>query len=129
MSRNGTYAHPNRLLNSPLVRFAYAGAVVARTLGPYQLLGLRRKRLSDEEYERKLADLHTRGAQTVYDAVIRLQGLMIKIGQTTGSRPDVFPPQYASVLASTGPRAATAMVRDAAAHREAARPAEQRSLR
>ena len=56
------------------------------------------KRLSDEEYERKLADLHTRGAQTVYDAVIRLQGLMIKIGQTIGSRPDVFPPQYASVL-------------------------------
>lgn len=98
MSRNGRYSHQRRFLNSPVVRFAYAGATVARTLGPYQVLNLRRTKLTDEEYDRRLNELHARGAQTVYDAVIRLQGLMIKIGQTIGSRPDVFPRQYADVL-------------------------------
>lgn len=95
---SATAPYTRRLLNSPAVRFAYAGAVVAQTLGPYQLLGLRQKHMSDAEYEAKLGELHTGGAHRVYDAVLRLQGLMIKIGQTIGSRPDVFPAPYTDIL-------------------------------
>ncbi len=90
MSATAPCAHHNRLLNSPAVRFAYAGVVAAQTLAPYQLLGLRERRFSPAEYEQKLNELHTGGAHRVYNAVLRLQGLMIKIGQTIGSRPDVI---------------------------------------
>jgi predicted unusual protein kinase regulating ubiquinone biosynthesis (AarF/ABC1/UbiB family) len=54
--------------------------------------------MSDAEYEQQIEELHTSGAHHVYDAVLRLQGLMIKIGQTIGSRPDVFPAPYTDIL-------------------------------
>jgi aarF domain-containing kinase len=92
------YSHRGRLLNAPAVRFAYAGGVAARTLVPYRLLRLRRHRLSEGDYAARLERLHANGAHTVYDAVLRLQGLMIKIGQTIGSRPDIFPAPYTDVL-------------------------------
>ena len=59
---------------------------------------LRRGRLSAEKYEERLSAYHTRSARQIYDAVLRLQGLMIKIGQTIGSRPDTFPEEYVRVL-------------------------------
>ncbi len=83
---------------APLTRFAYAGAVVARVLGGYRMLAWRRRNMSDEEYEQELRAHHERSAQQIYDGVVRLQGLMIKIGQTIGSRPDTFPHEYVSIL-------------------------------
>ena len=41
---------------------------------------------------------HERSAERVFAAVVRLQGLMIKIGQTIGSYPALFPPEYIRVL-------------------------------
>ncbi|MEX0684268.1 MAG: AarF/UbiB family protein [Dehalococcoidia bacterium] len=81
-----------------LLRMAYSGALGARVVGSYKLLSLQRSRHSDEEYARRLARLHEQNAEALYNAVIRLQGLMIKIGQTIGSRPDVFPAEYVRVL-------------------------------
>ncbi len=87
-----------QLLEARPLRFAYAGGLVASILAGYKLLSLRRGRLSQEEYAEKLSAYHTRSAQQIYDAVLRLQGLMIKIGQTIGSRPDTFPEEYVRVL-------------------------------
>ena len=87
-----------QLLEMRPVRFAYAGGLVASILAGYKLLSLRRGRLSAEKYEERLSAYHTRSARQIYDAVLRLQGLMIKIGQTIGSRPDTFPEEYVRVL-------------------------------
>lgn len=81
-----------------LFRFTYAGATAARILAGYKLLALRRSRMSGAEYEERLRRHHLRSAERIYRGVLRLQGLMIKIGQTIGSRPDVFPEEYARVL-------------------------------
>jgi predicted unusual protein kinase regulating ubiquinone biosynthesis (AarF/ABC1/UbiB family) len=80
------------------VRFAYAGGLVASILAGYKLLSLRRGSLSAEEYQERLSAHHNRSAQLIYEGVLRLQGLMIKIGQTVGSRPDTFPQEYVRVL-------------------------------
>jgi len=87
-----------RLREMPLARFAYAGALVAGILAGYKLLSLRRHYLAPGEYQERLNAYHARSAKQIYDAVLRLQGLMIKIGQTIGSRPDTFPAEYVRVL-------------------------------
>jgi len=79
-------------------RFVYAGSVSARILARYKWLSLRRSRMSDEEYAARLSAAHQRGARQVYNGVIHLKGLMIKIGQTIGSRADIFPEEYVRVL-------------------------------
>jgi predicted unusual protein kinase regulating ubiquinone biosynthesis (AarF/ABC1/UbiB family) len=89
---------PSFLREMRPVRFAYAGGLVASILAGYKLLSLRRGRLSDEEYKEQLSAYHSRSADHIYDGVLRLQGLMIKIGQTIGSRPDTFPEEYVRVL-------------------------------
>jgi predicted unusual protein kinase regulating ubiquinone biosynthesis (AarF/ABC1/UbiB family) len=88
-----------QLLEMRPLRFAYAGGLIASILAGYKLLWLRRGSLSSEEYQQRLRAYHTRSARQIYDGVLRLQGLMIKIGQTIGSRPDTFPEEYVRVLA------------------------------
>ncbi len=87
-----------RLRELRLVRFAYAGAVVARVLVGYKLLALRKGRWSPEKYQHRLSVYHLNSAKRIYNGVLRLQGLMIKIGQTLGSRPDMLPEEYIRVL-------------------------------
>ena len=79
-------------------RFAYAASVITRILARYKLLSMRRNRMSEEEYTRRLTAAHEKGARQVYKGVIHLKGLMIKIGQTIGSRADIFPEEYVRVL-------------------------------
>jgi predicted unusual protein kinase regulating ubiquinone biosynthesis (AarF/ABC1/UbiB family) len=86
------------LRENRVFRFTHAATTAARILSGYKMLSLRKKRMSPEEYDRRLRDHHRRSADRIYRGVLRLQGLMIKIGQTIGSRPDVFPEEYASVL-------------------------------
>src|SRR5216117_225021 len=86
------------LRENRVFRFSYAATTAARILSGYKLLAMRKKGMSLEEYDRRLRAHHRRSAQRIYRGVLRLQGLMIKIGQTIGSRPDVFPEEYASVL-------------------------------
>ncbi len=87
-----------RLREIRAFRLAYAGAVAARVLAGYKFISLRRGRMSPEEYQERVHAHHTRSAQRVYDGVLALQGLMIKIGQTIGSRADIFPEEYVRVL-------------------------------
>ncbi len=81
-----------------LYRLAYAGLVAARILFAYRALAARKKRLTDEQYKQRLSALHISSAQKIYDAALSLQGLMIKIGQTFGSRGDLLPVEYIQVL-------------------------------
>jgi predicted unusual protein kinase regulating ubiquinone biosynthesis (AarF/ABC1/UbiB family) len=41
---------------------------------------------------------HTRSAQMIYDTAVRLRGLPIKTGQFLGSRADILPDEYISIL-------------------------------
>lgn len=86
------------LRENRIFRFTYAATTAGRILAGYKLLSLRKKRLTPEEYERRLREHHRRSAERIFRGVVSLRGLMIKIGQTIGSRPDVFPEEYASVL-------------------------------
>ncbi len=88
----------SRIRENRLYRFAYAASLIARILTGYRLLALRRGRMPEAEYERRLKDQHRRNAERVYKGVLHLQGLMIKIGQTIGSRADIFPEEYVRVL-------------------------------
>ena len=63
-----------------LARFTYAGGLVAGILAGYRLLSLRKDNLGAEEYERRVRAHHVRSAEAIYSGVLRLQGLMIKIG-------------------------------------------------
>lgn len=84
-----------RVREHPLVRFGYAAWIAARVIGGYRLLTLRhRLRLGVPDREAAVRAHHRRGAQLVYDGVVRLQGLMIKIGQTLGSNPASVPLEY-----------------------------------
>jgi predicted unusual protein kinase regulating ubiquinone biosynthesis (AarF/ABC1/UbiB family) len=79
-------------------RFSYAATTAARILAGYKLLAMRKDRLTPDEYDKRLRKHHRRSAERIYRGVVNLRGLMIKIGQTIGSRPDVFPEEYATIL-------------------------------
>ena len=81
-----------------VVRLGYAGAVAARILTGYKTLDTRKNRMSDDEYDRRVRRHHEKSARRIYRGVLRLQGLMIKIGQTLGSRPDLLPQEYVQTL-------------------------------
>ena len=81
-----------------LLRFAYAGFIGARIVLGYRLLDFRGRRMAADALEARLKERHARSAQRIYNCVLRLQGLMIKIGQTIGSRPDLFPEEYSRIL-------------------------------
>ncbi len=69
-----------------VVRLGYAGGVAARILGGYKALESRKSRMSEDAYDRRVRRHHLKSAHRIYRATLRLQGLMIKIGQTLGSR-------------------------------------------
>jgi predicted unusual protein kinase regulating ubiquinone biosynthesis (AarF/ABC1/UbiB family) len=81
------------------VRTVYGVSIAARVLGGYRLLKLhRRLRPGARDWERAVRRYHERGAGRVLRGVVRMQGLMIKIGQSIGSNPAAFPMEYISVL-------------------------------
>jgi predicted unusual protein kinase regulating ubiquinone biosynthesis (AarF/ABC1/UbiB family) len=81
-----------------VVRLGYAGGVAARILGGYKALEMRQSRMSEDAYDRRVRRHHEKSARQIYRGVLRLQGLMIKIGQTLGSRPDLLPQEYIQTL-------------------------------
>ena len=81
-----------------VVRLGYAAGVAARILGGYKALDARRKRMSEDEFDRRTRRHHRQSARRIYRGTLRLQGLMIKIGQTLGSRPDLLPQEYVQTL-------------------------------
>ncbi|MBI1814421.1 MAG: AarF/ABC1/UbiB kinase family protein [Deltaproteobacteria bacterium] len=47
---------------------------------------------------RRRSAIHRRNAQRIFDAAIALRGLLIKMCQVIGTRSDIFPPEYVTVL-------------------------------
>ena len=89
-----------RLLSVPAVRFAYVTALAIRVISGYKLIALRhRLGLGIRDRDAAIRAHHTRSAQRVLQGVFRLQGLLIKIGQTIGSNPTAIPLEYIAVLA------------------------------
>lgn len=87
-----------RLREMSVHRSLYAGFIGARIILGYKMLSRRQGSMAPEEYERKIRERHARAAEQIYSAVLSMQGLMIKIGQTIGSRPDLFPEEYVRML-------------------------------
>jgi len=81
-----------------VVRLGYAGGMAARILLDYKALEMGQRRMSEDEYNRRLRRHHRQSARRIYRGTLRLQGLMIKIGQTLGSRPDLVPQEYVQIL-------------------------------
>lgn len=97
MSRIGGV--PARLRERPAVRFSYAAALAAGIVGGYKLIDARhRLRLGVPDRDAAVHAHHRASARRVYHGAVRLQGLMIKIGQTIGSNPVGFPIEYVEVL-------------------------------
>jgi aarF domain-containing kinase len=99
MSHRTREALERRLRESPTIRSAYAVALGANVLGGYKLIDLRhRLRLGAGDREAARRRHHSRSARRLYQTVVRLRGLMIKIGQSIGSYPAAFPPEYVAKL-------------------------------
>ena len=81
-------------------RFLAVSSLAARVYLGYKAITLRQRRLSlpaDEAEARRRAH-HAWSAQELYNLAVRQQGLLIKFGQMLGSRPDLIPDEYVSVL-------------------------------
>ena len=92
-------ATPPALRDIGVLRLGYASAVAVRVLLGYRALAAGKDGFSESVYDARLSRHHARSARRIYHSVLRLQGLMIKIGQTLGSRPDLLPLEYIQVLA------------------------------
>ncbi len=79
-------------------RFTNVGPMLVRVYGGYKLISLREKRKGKEWGEERRERHHWRSAERLYEAAVRNQGLLIKTGQFLGTRPDVLPHAYVSVL-------------------------------
>ena len=74
-------------------------AMAGRTLAGYRLLKLRYRRPEQlAAYRAATHASHAHSAERIYDAALRMQGLMIKVGQTIGSNPTAMPAEYITVL-------------------------------
>ena len=88
-----------RVREAPPVRLAYAAGLAGRIIAGYKLIDLcHRLGLGVPDRDRAISRHHQRSAQRVLHGVFRLQGLMIKIGQTIGSNPTAIPLEYIGVL-------------------------------
>ena len=54
--------------------------------------------LTDEERDKKFADLHEWGSTVFRDVITELKGFYVKTGQIISTRVDIFPKQYTSKL-------------------------------
>jgi predicted unusual protein kinase regulating ubiquinone biosynthesis (AarF/ABC1/UbiB family) len=88
-------SHPPR---SRIRRFVTVGRMLARVYGGYKIIGFREKRKGKEWGEPKREKHHWWSANRFYEAAVRNQGLLIKTGQFLGTRPDVLPEAYVTVL-------------------------------
>ena len=87
-------------LSKRISRTYAVGSLAARVYLGYKLITLREKRLGlrHKKADRKRLRHHTWSANHFYDTAVRRQGLLIKLGQIIGSRPDLIPDEYIDVL-------------------------------
>lgn len=87
-----------RFRGRPWFRSAYATAVAVGTIGGYKALNAGHRVGLVREREAAIHRHHEASARRVYRGVVRLQGLMIKIGQSIGSNPAAVPEEYVRIL-------------------------------
>lgn len=56
------------------------------------------RRLAPRDMDRRWASFHRESAESIYDAAVELRGLILKGCQFIGSRADVLPPEYVTIL-------------------------------
>jgi predicted unusual protein kinase regulating ubiquinone biosynthesis (AarF/ABC1/UbiB family) len=81
-------------------RFLAVSSLAARIYLGYKAITVRQRRfrLSDDEAAARRRAHHTWSAHQLYSLAVRQQGLLIKFGQMLGSRPDLIPDEYVSIL-------------------------------
>lgn len=81
-------------------RFLAVSSLAARVYLGYKAITLRHSRglLTDEQAEARRRAHHTWCARQLYRLAVQRQGLLIKLGQLIGSRPDLIPDEYIPIL-------------------------------
>jgi predicted unusual protein kinase regulating ubiquinone biosynthesis (AarF/ABC1/UbiB family) len=81
-------------------RFVSVGSLAAGVYAGYKVISLREKRLGldHEKAEEKRRKHGSWSAKRFYEIAVTRQGLLIKLGQIIGSRPDLIPDEYIDVL-------------------------------
>jgi len=81
-------------------RFVAVGGLAAAVYAGYKAISVREQRLglSHDAAEEKRHRHHDWSARHFYDIAVTRQGLLIKLGQIIGSRPDLIPDEYIDVL-------------------------------
>lgn len=81
-------------------RFVAVGGLAAAVYGGYKLITVREQKLGlpHEAAEEKRHRHNEWSARHFYDIAVSRQGLLIKLGQLIGSRPDLIPDEYIEVL-------------------------------
>jgi predicted unusual protein kinase regulating ubiquinone biosynthesis (AarF/ABC1/UbiB family) len=81
-------------------RYFAVSSLAARIYLGYKSVSIRQQRFNlpeDEAAARRRAH-HAWSARQFYNLAVRNQGLLIKLGQIIGSRPDLIPDEYVSIL-------------------------------
>jgi ubiquinone biosynthesis protein len=79
-------------------RFVRGVALFFRILSSYKLLSLRNTIASSSVRKERLKQLHARNAVMLREQMIKMSGVLIKIGQFLSSRVDILPEEYTSEL-------------------------------
>jgi predicted unusual protein kinase regulating ubiquinone biosynthesis (AarF/ABC1/UbiB family) len=74
------------------------GLVALRIFAGYMALRWRRRYLHQSISAARWAHQHAFTAQLLFVTAVRRQGLLIKLGQLIGARPDLFPPEFVTEL-------------------------------
>lgn len=81
-----------------LDRFLSVGALAAQVYLGYKAITIAERRLGIDDAEARRKRHHARSARRFYNLAVSRQGLLIKLGQIIGSRPDLIPDEYIDVL-------------------------------
>ncbi len=85
-------------LTDRLDRFVAVGSLAAGVYLGYKGISLAEQRLGLKDANERRRRHHAWSARRFYDVAVSRQGLLIKLGQSIGSRPDMVPDEYVEVL-------------------------------
>src|SRR5437870_12433307 len=91
-------------LSDRAARFFATSALAARVYLGYKAITVAEKRLGLKDADERRSRHHTDSARRLYDLALRRQGLLIKLGQIGGPRPDRIPDEGIAVLSPLAAR-------------------------
>ena len=87
-----------RLIEIKAYRVTIAYWTALRVVTGYLWLDRMRRWRGEGYYQKRIQNYHTRSARRIYKAILRLNGLFIKLGQMLSSMAHILPDQYLEVL-------------------------------